>query len=172
VADSAIITQMEILIVFGLPAAGKSFVGKILQDTFGFIYYDGDIDLTPAMKQAIISSSTITDSMRDEFFARLIISMQKLKDARKSFVVAQTFIKEKYRQQVVDIFPEARFILVETETGIREERLQKRNDLSLSYARKMCKNFDIPKLQHSTIINNSEGKTAVTEQLQQIVNSQ
>ncbi len=60
-----------LLIVFGLPGAGKTYVGKLLKDEFGFYFYDGDRDLTDEMRQALKEKKLFNDSMRDVFFQQL-----------------------------------------------------------------------------------------------------
>ena len=32
------------LYLFGLPAAGKNYVGQVLAEEFGYTFYDGDLD--------------------------------------------------------------------------------------------------------------------------------
>lgn len=44
---------MQVIILFGLPGAGKTCVGKILEEYFNFYLYDGDIDLPDNIKDAI-----------------------------------------------------------------------------------------------------------------------
>jgi shikimate kinase len=40
-------------IFFGQSGAGKSFVGRVCTEEFGFEQYDGDRDLTPGMLEAL-----------------------------------------------------------------------------------------------------------------------
>jgi gluconokinase len=44
-----------LLILFGLPGSGKNFVGRILQEDFGFLFHDADDDLPDEMREAIQS---------------------------------------------------------------------------------------------------------------------
>ena len=84
-----------LLIVFGLPGAGKTYVGNLLRDEFGFYFYEGDRDLTDEMQQALKEKKLFNDSMRDVFFKNLIGKVSQLHKTKKHLVVAQTFIKEK-----------------------------------------------------------------------------
>jgi gluconate kinase len=99
-----------LIIVFGLPGAGKTYVGRILQECFGFFFYDGDNDLPDRMRAAIAAQAPIDDAMRDVFFARIILSIRRLQPEHNRLVVGQTCIKEKYRRQAAAIlekwFPE------------------------------------------------------------------
>jgi gluconate kinase len=159
---------MQIIVLFGLPGAGKSFVGKILQEYFGYHHYDGDISMSDEMLKAISTQDVITDLMRDSFFQKIIEDTKRLKTKRQKIVVSQTFIKEKYRNLFLKEFPEAKFMLVQTFPDIRETRLLQRKNfpLDLEYSRKMCLNFDTPNIAHSVVNNDSDGEESVKKQLQ------
>ena len=160
---------MSLIILFGLPGTGKTFVGKVFKKYFDYYFYEGDRDLTEEMKEAIKVQKVFTDKMRDVFFKRLIDKIQNLATKHKKLVVAQTFIKEKYRVNFINKIPETKFILVETKKSIREKRLIQRKNypLDLEYARKMELNFDKPAINHLTIINDVNGNENVKKQIRQ-----
>ena len=162
---------MSLIILFGLPGTGKTYVGKILKEYFGFYFYDGDNDLTEEMIDAIKTKTVFTDQMRDRFFIILIKKIQSLKSKYQKLVVSQTFIKEKYRLQLLKKIPEAKFFLIKTKRFLREKRLIERKDypLDLEYARKMVKNFETPKIDHKVIKNNKEGAKYIKKQIQQFL---
>ncbi len=155
------------IIIFGLPGAGKTFVGNVLKTHFNFIVYEGDRDLPDRMKKAIAQKLPINDRMRDEFFNNLLESTKKLVSQHKKVAVTQTFIKEKYRRLFLTHFPDAVFLLVEAKTEIRESRLMQRKHypLDLEYARKMIVIFENPRMKHIVIKNDSEGEKEVSRQL-------
>ncbi len=150
---------MSLIILFGLPGTGKTFVGKVFEKYFDYYFYDGDNDLTSETKEAIKTKTVFTDRMRNIFFEKLIRNIQELKSKHKNLVVAQTFIKEKYRIDLIKKIPETKFILVDTKKSLREKRLMGRADypLDLEYARIMERNFDKAKVSHNIITNNIEG---------------
>lgn len=154
---------MSLIVLFGLPGTGKTYIGKIFGKYFNYYFYDGDNDLTPEMKTAIKTKTVFTDQMRDVFFKKLITKICHLSSKINNLVVAQTFIKEKYRLDLIKKIPEAKFILIETKKELREKRLQERINypLDLEYARIMEKNFEKPEIHHSTIINNEQGEKNV-----------
>lgn len=162
---------MSPFILFGLPGTGKTFVGKVFEKYFDYYFYDGDNDLTPEMKTAIKTKTVFTDQMRDVFFERLINKIKDLVGKHKRLVVAQTFIKEKYRIDLLKKISGSKFILVETKKDIREKRLIERIDypLDLEYARKMKGNFDTPTIDYLIMINNSYGEDNIKKQIQQFV---
>ena len=88
-----------------------------------------------------------------------------------NIVVAQTYIKEKYRKLLLEQFIEAQFILINTEDTIREKRLASRKIFPLDnkYAKKMCQLFDTPTIDHLIITNNSNGEEQVKKQITSIL---
>ncbi|HCM37288.1 MAG: hypothetical protein UV55_C0030G0006 [Candidatus Gottesmanbacteria bacterium GW2011_GWC1_43_10] len=158
---------MSVFILFGLPGTGKTYVGKIFQKSFGFYFYDGDLDLSSELKRAIKSKSKVTDAQRGEFFAKLSQSIKNIYRTNKNLVVAQTFIKEKYRKSVLKELSDIQFVLVNTDTSIRERRLSERkeNPLDMAYARKMCLNFEKPTIAHQVMVNNASGEKDIKRQI-------
>ncbi|MDZ7587323.1 MAG: shikimate kinase [Patescibacteria group bacterium] len=161
---------MSLIILFGPTGAGKTYIGKLLQQKFNYYFYDGDNDLTTEMKQALNSMQTITDRMRQKFITRLIKSTFKLAAKHKNTVIAQTFIKDKYRQQLLKKLPHAQFILIKTQTNIRYQRRQKRADYpwDKTYVKKMDAIFETPKIPHQIITNNYAGSDNLKSSLQSL----
>lgn len=159
---------MSLIILFGLPGTGKTFIGKVFEKYFDYYFYEGDRDLTREIKSAIKTKTVFTDQMRDVFFKILINKIHDLSTQHKKLVIAQTFIKEKYRVDLLNKIPEAKFILIETKKDIREKRLAERVDypLDLEYARKMENNFDEPKVSHSIITNDIDGAKNLQRQIE------
>lgn len=158
--------QNQLFLTFGLPGAGKTYVAHVFEE-FGFFFHDGDDDLTEAMKIAIATQSPIDDTLRDAFFENIVHSIEHLRLQTPRLVVAQTFIKEKYRRRVLDHFPEARFVLVQADAVIRERRLTHRTHqaLDLDYARRMTTIFEPPLILHNLILNNSDGRDHLRQQI-------
>ncbi|HSW88466.1 MAG TPA: shikimate kinase [Candidatus Saccharimonadales bacterium] len=158
---------MQIYVLFGLPGAGKTFVGKIFEESFGFSFYEGDADLTEEMKEAIVTKTPFTDEMRDIFFHNLIHNVKNKYKEKKKIVIAQTFIKEKYRIMLLEAIPEAKFLFIHADDAIREKRLMERvaYPLDLEYSRIMVHNFEKPTIKHRVIGNNENGSGAVKEEI-------
>lgn len=154
-------------IVFGLPGTGKTYVGTILRDNFGIHVHEADNELPLRMREAIIHAHPVTDDMRDEFFGNITNKLHELTAAYPRVTLTQTFIKEIYRKQVLTHFPHALFMLVQTDTSIREKRLLQRTTfpLDISYARRMIANFDTPHIPHVVVTNNEEGTERIIRQL-------
>jgi gluconate kinase len=157
-------------VAFGLPGAGKTYAARVFEE-FGFKMHDGDDDLPDAMRSAIAVSQPINDSMRDLFFSQIIASAEHLWPEYPQLVIAQTFIKEKYRHQFSDTFPAARFVLVEADLAVRERRLARRTHqvLDPDYVRKMDRIFELPHIPHQVISNNEDGDAHLTRQIAPIL---
>lgn len=162
--------QPALFVAFGLPGAGKTYVARTFED-FGFTMHDGDDDLPDVMRAAIAASQPIDDNLRDQFFARIIASAERLWPANPRLVIAQTFIKEKYRRRFIEHFPAARFVLVEAALDVRERRLEQRTHQALDpdYVRKMDLIFEPPHIPHQVLTNNSEGDAHIKAQIETIL---
>lgn len=160
------IDRPALYVAFGLPGAGKTYAAHVFED-FGFTMHDGDVDLPDEMRAAIAASQPISDTMRDVFFGRIIASAQGLWPSHPQLVIAQTFIKEKYRQQFLNHFPAARFALVQADVSVRERRLAHRTHQALDpeYVRRMDRIFEPPLISHQVIANNEDGSTHLKRQI-------
>ena len=159
----------NLLIFFGLPGAGKSYAARMVAWELNLKFVDGDDDLPESMRAAIAASQPITDAQRDEFFARLIEHIRRLRAKGHPLAVAQTFIKEKYRRQVLDAFPMARFILVKASEEVREHRLAHRTTgtrLDPDYARKMAAIFEPPGIPHDVLRNDGDEADIIVQALE------
>ncbi len=162
--------EPALFVTFGLPGSGKSYAARCFED-FGFFYHDGDDDLPDRMKAAIAASQPIDDVMRDEFFRRIIANTERHHTQHPRMVVAQTFIKEKYRLWFLERFPAAQFVLVEADAPIRERRLGHRHHqpLDADYARRMTTFFDPPRIPYSVMTNNTDGDAELKRQIAALV---
>ena len=159
-----------LFVAFGLPGAGKTYAARVFEE-FGFKMHDGDDDLPDDMRAAIAASQPIHDSMRDVFFGQIIASAEGLWPEYPQLVIAQTFIKEKYRQRFLEHFPAALFVLVEADLAVRERRLAHRTHQALDpdYVRKMDRIFEPPRIPHQIISNNEDGDAHLKWQIANIL---
>jgi len=161
----------HMIIVFGLPGTGKTYIGTILKESFDFFLYDADSDLPDDMKHNLLNSLPITNSMRDSFMKKVIDHIEILNKKHNNLVIAQTFLKESYRSHILQRFPNTQFILIQTEKDVREKRLEERKQFVLDkkYAQKMSENFEYPHIPHYTINNTLDGTEAIKNQIQDLL---
>jgi gluconate kinase len=162
--------KTTLLVTFGLPGAGKTYAARLFEH-FGFTVHDGDDDLPDDMRHAINTQQPVTDDMRDAFFNRIIAHVHQLLPDHPKLVVAQTFIKEKYRRRFLEHFPDAQFVLVVAEDPIRELRLERRTNQPLEpeYTRKMIAMFETPRIPYRIILNDAEGTLQLDEQIAALI---
>jgi gluconokinase len=159
-----------LLVLFGFPCSGKSYIGKLLESEFGFYHYEADEDLTSEIKVAIRNEEKISDRMRDDFINRVCQRISELLPFHQNIVITQTFTKENDRRKIRSQFREATFIRVKAEWSLIESRLKNRNGhiVSKSYAELSKEVFELSGVTHF-ILRNNEGKEAVRVQLWSIL---
>ena len=106
--------------------------------------------------------------MRQKFVQQMIEYIKQMTPHTHKLAIHQTLLKEFMRQALSEAFPNARFILIQCKTNIRETRYQQREyfNLGLEYLRTMSELFDPPQLTHSCIDNSSSGIGNIRRQLQ------
>lgn len=159
-----------LLTIFGIPGAGKTFVGRVLQEEFGFTFHDADHDLPDDMRRALEQKQPVTDAMRDEFFKRITATTTRLRHEHTNLAIAQTFLKEKYRRRFLDTFPDAKFILVRSDPSLIETRFAQRRSYLIDKddALQMAARFDPPQIEHR-VVENLYGRTEVIAQLRAVL---
>lgn len=157
----------QLVFIFGLPGVGKSYVAEILRDDLGFTIHNGDEDLPEPMRQALYQKSEITNSMRTDFVQSMILRIRQLLSKHSRLAIHQTLLKSFMRDALAKEFPQATFLLVESETNIRETRYIDRKyfNLGIEYLRHMSKLFDPPTRAAIRLINSQDGKEEILKQL-------
>jgi len=149
-----------LLVTFGLPGAGKSFVARALEQR-GFHAHDGDDELPADMRAAIERAVPVTEEMRDRFVDALVARVALLLPEHPRLVIAQTFLKQRHRTRFLSRFPQARFVLVRASDAVRVQRLEHRTHqpLDAAYTRKMVTLFDEPLEPYAVIENTGDAKS-------------
>ena len=153
-----------IVIIFGKPGAGKNFVGDVIAENFDFYHYDADSDIPKYLIDKIKTGQIATDQEREDFYQIVINKIRQLKNEYKNIIVSQALIKEKFRQMMLDEFPEAKFIWLRADKDIMANRLASREHfVSKKYADELEKIFEEPKIEHF-ILENNNGKEEIIKQ--------
>jgi gluconate kinase len=164
---------MLLWIFFGQSGAGKSFVGRVCAEEFGFELYDGDRDLTPEMRGALAEQRVFTPEMRAEF--SLLLSRcirEKLNEITRKqlpisgLAVCQGLFKIRERDQLQRAHPDARLVWVRASEKLIEARLRKRTGhvASSAYARLVNSGFEAP-VAGSDVLDNDGDRARIVEQL-------
>lgn len=155
-----------IIIVFGLAAAGKNYVGKVIAKYFDCHYEDADQWLLDEMKQCILAKQNFTIPMLSEFTNKVIGNIKNLKQKYSNLVISQAFYRSDNREAILKNFPneDLIFIQVNASDEVILERLKRRGDwVCPEYAAGMRKYFE--EMDNALVINNNLGESEILEQL-------
>lgn len=159
-----------IIVLFGLPGVGKSFIAEVFRDNFGFYIYDADKKLPLAAFQAIKKKRMVSEVTRQKFYKRLIKDAAQLEKKYGSIVVPRTFTYNRSRSFFKKLLPQSQFILVKASHKIRSKRVIKRDHhIDLEYAKKFDSIFEKPDISHFVIKNTRRGKTILRRQISTIL---
>jgi len=148
-------------LLFGQIGAGKSYIGECLARDFGLTFYEGDRDITPAMRTAIAARVPFTPAMRAEFAGLLAGRIGQLAAGGSPFCLAQALFKNTERHSIRARFPELTFVWVQAAPGVIAERLRQRTGhvADLAYAEFANPYFEPPDFPHRTIENDGDAAT-------------
>jgi len=161
-----------IIIVFGLAASGKTYVGKLIQKHFHYFHADADPWLTDEMKTCIAEGKLFTFDMLEDFTKVIIARIEELRKEHKNLVITQALYRTLNRDMIKDYFvdhPEGKldytFIQVDADDGIIYERVANRGDwVSPDYAKDMRVWFQ-PMDDAFVVHNHGTGDENLIEQL-------
>ena len=156
-----------ILIVFGLAASGKTYIGKVLNKYFNFYHEDADLWLSTDMKEYINEKKIFTLNMLESFTSNIITNVEKLQSSHKNIIISQALYRSKNRDMIKEHFSshDLMFLQVEASDEMIHQRLVKRGDWVLpGYAASMRKFFQ-PMEDVNVINNNQSGEESIIEQL-------
>lgn len=153
-----------LIILFGYPGVGKTHIGKLLQQHYGYHFYDADVDLTPAALQAIEREEVFSRDIENEFVDVVIDRVKQLQQQHEHLIVAQAFGREAPRQKLLTQVKDASFFWIAIPTELANHRLKQRNDwVNIAYADKIRQAFEELQIPHH-IIDNSQDDAYVLAQ--------
>ncbi len=160
-----------LIFLFGYPGVGKNFIGQLLEEKYGFYFYDADLDGTEAMKQAIAEHRLFTDEMRDEYYRIVIDRIRELRKKHPKLVIAQGLAKNKHRAWFREAFPGMKFLWVDCDEALMINRLKQRTApivITEDYALMVKSIFETPDFDCPKIENNSN-KEMLLKKLELVV---
>ncbi len=160
-----------LIILFGLPGAGKSFAGRLLRDEFGYHFHEADDDIPADYKRDVAAGQVVSDERRDAYHRRLVERVAALAGEHPRLAVAVPLLRDKHRHWLAERFPAAVFALVTCASEPWEARLAARtHTVGLDYARKIVALYEPPTLPHATLDDSAEGAAPLLEQLRRQLN--
>lgn len=159
-----------IIIVFGLAAAGKTYVGKLISKYFDFYHEDADQWLTLDMKEYVQEEKIFTLGMLDDFTSNIIMNIEKLATIHKNLVISQALYRTKNREVIRDHFQDRDvvFLHIDADDEVIYQRLVKRGDWVMPDYAKAMRHFFQSMDNAIKINNNQNGEAPILEQLQNV----
>lgn len=159
-----------LLILFGLPGAGKSYAGHLLRDDFGFYFHESDEDIPDDYRRLVAAGQVVSDERRDEFHRRLLDRMAALAGEHPRLAVAVPLLRQKHRDWIKARFPHAHFVLVEVDPLLWEARLAGRtHTVGADYARKIRPLYEPPTVAHVVLDSSTPGAEPIRQQLRTLL---
>lgn len=123
-----------IIIIFGLAASGKTYVGKVISKYFNCHHTDADRWLSPEMKEYIVEKKLFTIDMLEDFTLNIIGNIEILREEHKNLVISQALYRQKNRDTIKQYFStnapheDLLFLQIEANDDIIYNRLVARGD--------------------------------------------
>lgn len=155
-----------LLYVFGLPGAGKTFLGKVLEREVGYRFLEGDTWLPEDLRASLRRGEGFTPEQRDRF-AQVIA--ERIQEARcqeseratkaRPLAVAQATFKRRHRDMIRRFHSDVQFVWVQCEEETRLSRLSLGGNLvDVDLGRRMALDFEPPDADERVIsLRNDEG---------------
>lgn len=162
------------IILFGPPAVGKSTVGAVFRDEFGFNFYDGDDEMTPE-ERAKVSRAQWDDTDRRQLLIRMGETIRRLHHESAVGLVTSVALT---RQWMRDFLNEQaggflRFVLVTTTLQLPqlEALVAKRHaaghSISVDSFHKFTSAFETPAMPY-LILKNPQDKSKQAELIAEV----
>ena len=159
-----------LLILFGLPGAGKSYAGQVLSREFGFHFHEADDDIPEDYRQTVSAGQVVSDERRDAYHRGLLERLAQLRAQHRRLAVAAPLLRDKHRHWIRERFPDAVFVLVWSAPDAREARLARRaHTVGLDYARKVLALYEPPTLAHHTLDDSQDGAEDLRRRLAEML---
>lgn len=160
-----------IIILFGLAASGKNYVGKTLSDNFDFYYQDADQWLTEEMQEYIKDGKLFTFEMLASFSEILINNINKLNQVHPNLIISQALYRQENRNQIEKSFSKKSLLFIQIEASdelIYKRIIDRGGDVTPSYADSMHQFFESQKNALS-IENNIDGSDHIIKQFKDVI---
>lgn len=103
----------ELLVLFGPPGSGKTYLGQRLRDTHGYFSYDADMDFPPDIKELLKTGILPTVEQREEFHRLMADRVAEFLNIYPKVLLSYLFTADRTRAEFRTRFPFAQFVLVE-----------------------------------------------------------
>ena len=117
-----------IIVLMGVSGAGKSIVGRLLADTLGWSFYEGEDLHTRSNVDKIAQGISLTDHDRWPWLRRIRLLIDDLVSRGQNGVVACSALKQAYRDELVGTKYDVQLFYLKGMYGAIMSRLKDRRD--------------------------------------------
>ncbi len=158
--------MVKVVIFFGIPGSGKSYIAKNLAKEFNAYFYEADVDFKDEYRVRGKLSKEDGEKVKNEFYDIVISKIKSYLSEYKLVFVATALGKNKFRHKFIKEFKnEITFVLVTPDpnkhldyvlerelpdTSVSKEELQK--DLKIHLENKIL-TFEIPDFKYIELEN-------------------
>jgi gluconate kinase len=163
-----------ILILFGPPGVGKSFVGNLFAARCGLELYDGDTDYTPEEKQ-LISTGEWNDKHRQVFLERIAGKIGNLESHTQTGILVPIAMTRQWMRDLFDrqFKGQASWVLVKPQISHSQlkdkvtARSKEGHMISPDTFERLTAQFEAPTMPHFTLENphTREGNSLLEKQI-------
>lgn len=115
----------KLIIIMGLPGAGKTTLAERLAKDMGWLFYDMDDTMPERFRDKMRNKELITDEDRDDYYDKTIKEFQE-KIKSNSIVTAQVIMRERHRQLIKDSIPNTHYFRLDAPFEVLAERIGER----------------------------------------------
>ncbi|NHI94167.1 MAG: AAA family ATPase [Candidatus Lokiarchaeota archaeon] len=116
-----------LLVLMGVPGAGKTTLSKLLAKDLGFEFYDIDDHIPLKYKEKMRNNQILSEEERDDYMSDIIQDLKTISQS-KSIVTALVLFREKDRKKIVDTIPETYMFKLDATFEVLKNRLKNRKD--------------------------------------------
>lgn len=116
-----------LLVLMGVPGAGKTTLSKILAKDLGYLFYDIDDHIPLKYKEKMKNNQILSEEDRDDYMAGIIQDLKNLSQT-KSIVTALVLFREKDRKKIVESIPNTYLFKLDASFEVLRNRLKQRKD--------------------------------------------
>jgi len=151
-----------IYVLFGPPAVGKTYIGRLLSKKTGTNFFDADKQISKN-ETILLKSGEYNQKNRDSFITKLQKKVYELSQKYKELIIAEAFTIESNRIDFKNYFKsKVLFINIEAPRAVAKKRAIKRlkekpHIINIELFNFFWKVFEKPQIEHN-VINNYQKK--------------
>lgn len=159
-----------IIYLYGLPGAGKNFIGEIYKNKLNYHFQDADEYLLDTMKEKLKRGEHFTREDVREYHLVIADKIYKLSEEHLNLVISQASLFIEHRQIIKDKNTSVKFIYINSDRDTILSRLESRKGyVTQKYMLALEKFLEID--NNDDVINNSSQDTddSISKQILQIM---